>query len=201
MRLARTGSCVTGDQAGGWFAIVVDGRVGAEVARVGDWANARVGVRCPVDPRVFNVAGGFVLELPGLMYLVLPAFELFVLVYPTFTIFVSSAPLLGFPACGSPPASSRLSLISLLATSLFPFSPSFVPSVRAICSPSPPSSCLVSGISVLVIFSMVLLASPGGMSLSPPAIPSPSAFSSAAGAEVVMGVGVDGAVTWRASVT
>jgi hypothetical protein len=45
-----------------------------------------------------NVAGGFVLELPGLGYLVLPGFERFALEYLVFAV---SVPLLGFPACGS----------------------------------------------------------------------------------------------------
>jgi hypothetical protein len=45
--------------------------------------------------------GGFVLELPGLMHLILPVFELFALDYPVFAIFEPSVLVLGFPTCGS----------------------------------------------------------------------------------------------------
>jgi hypothetical protein len=131
---------------------------------------------------------------------------------------------------GSPRALSQLSSIPSLAVSLFSFSPSFTLTLHVICSPSPPSSCLISGIPVFALFScssvlvsfssslrllpllalpsglpsissIVPLAGPGGMSLSSPAILSPSAFPSAAGAGVVTGAGVDGVVMWRASVT
>jgi hypothetical protein len=41
-------------------------------------------------------AGGFVLELPGLVYLVPPALD-----YPVFAVYEPSVLVLGFPACGS----------------------------------------------------------------------------------------------------
>jgi hypothetical protein len=46
-------------------------------------------------------ACGFVLELPGLEYLVLLAFELLALDYPVFAVFEPSVLLLGFPGCVS----------------------------------------------------------------------------------------------------
>jgi hypothetical protein len=46
-------------------------------------------------------AGGFVLEFPRLMYLILPVFELFALDYPIFAVFKLSVLVLGFPTCGS----------------------------------------------------------------------------------------------------
>ena len=41
----------------------------------------------------------FILELPGLVYLVLPVFGHFVLVYLVFAIFEPSVLVLGFPVC------------------------------------------------------------------------------------------------------
>ena len=44
-------------------------------------------------------AGGFVLELPGLEYLVFPEYKRFALVYPVFAVFGPFVLMLGFRAC------------------------------------------------------------------------------------------------------
>ena len=76
-------------------------------AGCGSWCGVRgaiVWLPCPVVLTfqwfVYPVAAcGFVLELPGLVYLVLPMFGRFALVYLVFTVFEPSVLMLGFPVC------------------------------------------------------------------------------------------------------
>jgi hypothetical protein len=167
------GRDVVAEQAGCGYGVCQGrpGPGGVEIPRLGDWANGRVNIGRPVEPRmsmrhwvgshvgcgrwcgvrgvvallypvvlafpwlVYFVtylrvaAGGFVLELPRLVYLVLLAFELLTLDYPVFAVFEPSVLVLGFPGC-----------VSLVSALLYPLllsylHLSFSHSFMLLCSP------------------------------------------------------------------